>query len=144
MSRILQPWQLLSVIVAGMLTKQQQQVIEYLREENRVLKEQLGGRRLRLNDDQRRRLAAKGTALGRKLLCEICTIVTPDTILRWHRQLIARKYDSSAKRRPGRPRVMQIMRELCVLMALENPGWGYSRIEGSLANLGHRVGRSTI
>ncbi len=134
----------LATLLAGWLNKQQQRAIEYLREENRVLREQLGDKRILLNDDQRRRLAVKGKALGRKLLDEICTIVTPDTILRWHRQLIARKYDGSAKRQPGRPRIMQIIRELCVLMARENSGWGYSRVEGALANLGHRVGRSTI
>ena len=144
MQKILQPWQLLSVIVAGMLNEQQQQIIEYLREENRVLKEQLGGKRLCLNDDQRRRLAAKGRLLGRKILGEICTIVTPDTILRWHRNLIARKYDGSANRRPGRPRIMQEIRRLVVRMASENPGWGYLRIEGALGELGHRVSRTTI
>ena len=87
-------------------------MIEYLREENRVLKEQLGDRRLRLNDCQRRRLAARGKALGRKILSEIFTIVTPDSILGWHRDLIARKYDGSAKRRSGRPLVMQEIRQL--------------------------------
>lgn len=100
MASLLQPWQLLAVVLAGILNEQQQRAIEYLREENRVLREQLGGKRIRLNDDQRRRLAAKGKALGRKLLCKICTIVTPDTILYWHRQLIAKKYDG--RRNVGR------------------------------------------
>jgi len=131
-------------MLAGWLNERQQRAIEYLREENRVLREQLGGRRLLLSDDQRRRLAIRGKALGRGLLAEVCTIVTPDTILRWHRRLIARKYDGSAKRRRGRAGVMRTIRELCVQMASENPGWGYSRIQGALANLGHRVGRSTI
>lgn len=144
MSKALQPWQLLSVIVAGMLNNQQQQMIEYLHEENRVLKEQLGGKRLRLNDNQRRRLAAKGKALGRTILSEICTIVTPDTILRWHRNLIARKYDGSALRKPGRPAVMSEIRQLVVRMARENADWGYLRIEGALKELGHRVARTTI
>ena len=144
MSKVFHPWQLLSVIVAGMLNTQQQQVIEYLREENRVLKEQLGGKRVRLTDAQRRRLAVKGKRLGRKLLDEICTIVTPDTILRWHRNLIARKYDGSVKRRPGRPQVMSEIRQLVVRMARENAGWGYLRIEGALQELGHRVARTTI
>jgi transposase InsO family protein len=89
-------------------------------------------------------LAVKSKALGRKLLSDICTIVTPDTIIRWHRELIARKYDGSKQRKSGRPRVMQAIRDRCVMMATENPSWGYSRIEGALANLGHRVGRSTI
>lgn len=144
MSRALQPWQLRRVIVAGMLTSQPQRVIEYLREENRVWKEQLGGGRLRLNDDQRRRLATKGRALGGSLLGEICTLVTPDTILRWHRQLIARKYNGSAKRRVGRPRVMEEIRRLVMRMARENSGWGYLRLEGTLKKLGHRVARTTI
>ena len=141
---VLQPWQLLSVIIAGMLNRQQQQMIEYLREENRILREQLGGRRVRLNDAQRRRLAAKGKTLGRRLLGEICTVVTPDTILRWHRQLIARKYDGNAKRRPGRPRVMQEIRTLVVRMARENADWGFLRLEGALKELGHHVARTTI
>lgn len=136
--------QLLAALLAGWLTERQQRAIEYLREENRVLREQLGGGRLRLSDDQRRRLAVRAKALGRTLLADVCTIVTPDTVLRWHRRLIARKYDGSAGRRRGRSGVMRTIRELCVRMATENPGWGYSRIQGTLANLGHRVGRSTI
>jgi hypothetical protein len=82
MSFILQPWQLLFVILAGWVNEQQQQVIEYLRTENHVLKEKLGKRRILLSDDQRRRLAAKGKVLGRKRLEEIGTLFTPDTILR--------------------------------------------------------------
>jgi hypothetical protein len=88
----------------GWMNQRQLQVTDYLREENRVLREQLDGRRLRLNDDQRRRLAAKAKGLGRKLLAEVATIVTPETLLAWHRKLIARKYDGSGKRGPGRPR----------------------------------------
>ena len=134
----------LATLLAGWLNERQQRALEYLREENRVLREQLGEKRLLLNDDQRRRLAVRGRALGRALLAEVCTIVTPDTILRWHRQFVARKYDGSTERRRGRTGVMRAIRELCVQMASENPGWGYSRIQGALANLGHRVGRSTI
>src|SRR5262249_9054913 len=80
------------------------QVIEYLREENRVLREQLGGQRVRLNDNQRRRLAVKAKALGRKVLAEVASIVTPETLLAWHRKLIGQKYDGTAYRSPGRPR----------------------------------------
>ena len=141
---ILQTWQFLLVVLAGWVNRQQQDVIEYLREENRVLREQLGGKRIRLTDDQRRRLAAKGKALGGKVLKEICTIVTPEIILRWYRSLIARKYDGSAKRGPGRPRMKESIRELMVRMAKENVSWGYGRIQGALANLRHRVSRSTI
>jgi len=82
MNFILQPWQLLLLILAGWVNRQQQEVIEYLRTENQVLKEKLGKRRILLNDDQRRRLAVKAKVLGRKLLTEIGTLVTPDTILR--------------------------------------------------------------
>ena len=84
--------QLLLATFAGWVNRHQAEVIEYLVEENRVLKEQLRGKRLRLTDDQRRRLAAKGKALGRRVLSRIATIVTPDTILRWHRLLIAAKW----------------------------------------------------
>ena len=80
------------------MNQRQLQVIDYLREENRVLREQLGDQRLRLNDHQRRRLAAKAKVLGR-----IATIVTPETLLAWHRKLIAQKYDGTAHRAPGRP-----------------------------------------
>src|SRR5204862_7755259 len=76
----------------------------YLREENKVLREQLGGRRLRFTDEQRRRLAAKAKGLGRRALAAVATIVTPETLLAWHRKLIARKYDGTARRGPGRPR----------------------------------------
>ena len=111
-------------------------MIEYLREENRVLREQLGERRLRLTDDQRRRLAAKAKGLGRKLLAEVATIVTPETLLRWHQQLIAQKYDGSGKRGPGRPRTAAEIEQLVVQMAEENRDWGYrlsasSMIRGS-------------
>ena len=91
MSLVLQPWQILLTALAGWITRQQDAVIEYLREENRVLKQQLGRRRLRLTDAQRRRLAARGKAIGRRALVEVASLVTPDTILRWHRQLIAQK-----------------------------------------------------
>ena len=97
-----------------------------------------------VTDDPRRRLAAKGKALGRTVLKEICTIVTPETILRWYRSLIARKYDGSAKRGPGRPRVKETIQQLVVRMAKENVFWGYGRIQGALANLRHTVRRSTI
>src|SRR5688500_7770079 len=86
------PLRLLLVTLAGWINRHQQEVIEYLVEENRVLREQLKGPRIRLTDDQRRRLAAKGHRLGRRLLSQVATIVTPDTILRWHRRLIAAKW----------------------------------------------------
>jgi transposase InsO family protein len=137
--------QLLLSTFAGWVNHQQSQVIDYLIEENRVLKEQLesGGRRVRFTDDQRRRLAAKGKPLGRKVLCQIATIVTPDTILAWHRRLIAAKW-TYPRKGVGRPGVMKDIRELIVRMAEENPSWGYARIQGALKHLDHRVARSTI
>lgn len=94
-------------------------------------------------NDQRRRLAAKGKPLGRKALRQIATIVTPDTILAWHRKLIAAKWTYPPKR-VGRPGVMKEIRELIVRMAEDNPSWGDARIQGALKHLDHRVARSTI
>ena len=146
MWRILQPWQVLVVAVASIINREQAAALKYLRAENAVLKEQLKGRggRLRFTDDQRRRLAAKAKALSRKALRSLETVVTPETLLRWHRQLIAMKYDGSLRRGPGRPRVLQEIEELIVRMATSNPGWGYTRLQGALWNLGHEVARSTI
>ncbi len=138
------PLQFLMMIFAGWVNRHQRDVIEYIQEENRALREQLDGKRLRFTDQQRRRLAVKAKAVGRKGLFEIDTLVTPDTLLRWHRQLIARKYDGSAKRRPGRPRTVVEIEKLIVQMARENPRWGYTRIRGALYNLGHEIGRNTI
>src|SRR5512133_2413769 len=104
MLRVLDPFQFVLVAVAGWMNQRQLQAIEYLREENRVLREQLGNRRLRFNDDQRRRLASRAKGLGRKLLAELATLVTPATLVAWHRRVIAEKYDGSEQRRPGRPR----------------------------------------
>ena len=143
MDRVLDPLQFLLVAVAGWMNRHQQQTIEYLREENRVLREQLGDRRLRFNDDQRRRLAAKAKGLGRKLLAEVATLVTPDTLLAWHRRLIAQKYDGSDNRGPGRPRTGGEVETLVVRLATENRAWGYRRIR-AISNLGHKVARSTI
>ena len=126
------------------MNQQQQQAIDYLREENRVLREQLGGRRLRFTDDQRRRLAARANGLGRRALSQIATVVTPGTLLAWHRTLIARKYDGSASRSPGRPRTEADIESLVVQMAVENRTWGYTRIVGALLNLGHNLARGTV
>src|SRR5262245_29285184 len=92
------------LLLSGWVNRQQQAVINYLLEENRILRAERGRRRLRLTDDQRRRLAVKGKALGRRRLGDIADIVTPDTILRWYRRLVAQKYAGSKKRVPGRSR----------------------------------------
>ena len=144
MRRTFDPFRLLVVSVAGWLAQQQRDAIDYLREENRVLREQLGGKRLRLNDDQRRRLAAKAKVLGCGVLGEVATLVTPATLLAWHRKLIVNKYDGSRHRGPGRPGTRDEIENLVVRMAMQNRDWGYRRIQGALANLGHEVGRGTI
>jgi putative transposase len=137
--------QLLLATFAGWVGHQQSRSISYLIEENRVLKEQLesSGRRIRFTDDQRRRLAARGKPLGRRALESIATIVTPDTILAWHRRLIAEKW-TYPRKRFGRPGVMKEIRRLIIEMAEDNPTWGYSRIQGALRHLDHRVARSTV
>ena len=126
------------------MNQRQREAIDYLREENQVLREQLGDRRLRFTDDQRRRLAVKAKGLGRRALSQLVTIVTPETLLAWHRKLIARKYDGSAKRGPGRPRREAAIESLVVQMAVENRDWGYTRIVGALLNLGHNLARGTV
>jgi hypothetical protein len=144
MPRVLDPFRFLLIAVAGWMNQHQLLAIDYLREENRILREQLGGRRLRFTDGQRRRLAAKAKGLGRKLLAEFATIVTPETLLAWHRQLIAHKYDGSGQRGPGRPRTLGEIEALVTRMAEENRDWGYRRIQGALSNLGHELARRTI
>jgi len=145
MSFILRPWQLYVAIIAGWIHRQQQEAIEYLRTENRVLREKHGPKRILLNDDQRRRLAVKGKILGRQRLEEIGTLFTPDTILRWHRTLVAKKWDYSQRRKSvGRPRVGQEIVDLVVRFARENVTWGYDKIQGALANLGHKISDQTV
>jgi len=137
------PLRILFLSIPGWVHRQQQEVVEYLVEENRVLREQIGERKLRLTDDQRRRLAAKGIRLGRRILQQVASIVSPDTILRWHRHLIATKW-TYPKKGIGRPGVMLEIRSLIVKMAEENSTWGYCRIQGALKNLGHKVAASTV
>jgi putative transposase len=135
----------LIAMVAGWLQRHQQQVITYLLAENRVLKAQLGGRRLRLTDTERRRLAALAHPLGRQRLHALATLVTPETLLRWYQRLIAQKFDGSTQRRAlGRPRVAAEIEQLVIRMAEDNATWGYRRIQGALANLGHHVDKITV
>jgi putative transposase len=123
MNFVLQPWQLLLVIAASWINQQQQQVIDYLLSEHQVLKETHGKKRILLSDDQRHRLAVKGKILGRKVLKKIAT---PDTLLRWHRQLVAAKWDyGERKNKPGRPPVKEEIAQLVLKMARENSSWGY-------------------
>ena len=138
-------FQMLVLMAAGWLQQCDLLIIDYLREENRVLREQLGGRRLRLTNEQRRRLAVRAEPVGRALLSGLATLVTPKTLLRWYRELVARKYDGSGHRRAGRPPTeAEVAAALVLQMARENPTWGYTRIRGALHNLGHALARSTI
>ena len=135
-------FRLLRATLVGWLDRRPQDTVAYLIEENRILRGHVRGR-IRLTDKERRRLAVHGHRVGRRRFRDVATIVTPDTILRWHRQLIARKW-TYAKRRGGRPGVHAEIRRLAVRMAEENPTWGYTRILGALKNVGHRVSRSSI
>jgi putative transposase len=137
------PFQFLLAALGGWFHQQQADQIAYLRAENRLLKSRLEGQRLRFDDHERRRLAELGHRLRRRVLAQVATIVTPDTILRWHRELVTRKWTYRPGR--GRPHGSQAkLQALVVRMATENPTWGYTRIQGALKNLGHRVGRSTV
>ena len=146
MNLVLQPWHLMVMLLAGWINRQQQEFIEYLLTENAVLKEKLGKKRILLNDDQRRRLAAKGKIHGRKRLQEFGTLFTPDTILRWHRMLIARKWDYSNRKekKPGRPRIRQVIVDLTLRFAKETPTWGFDRIQGELSKVGYKISDSTV
>ena len=117
---------------------------EYLAAENRILRAQLNGC-LRLSDAERATLGEIGFRLGRKALSEVATVAQPDTILAWHRRLIARKFERSRARRVrGRPRIDREVEGLIIRMAEENRSWGYDRIVGALANLGHEVSDQTV
>lgn len=143
---IFRPWHLVVLALAAWINNDQRQIIDYLLAENAVLREKIGKRRILLSNAQRRRLALKGKALGRRGLAGIETLFTPDTILRWHRELIARKWDYSGRRlsRDGRPRIREEIVDLVVKMAEENRTWGYNRIQGALKNVGFYISDSTI
>ena len=117
---------------------------EYLVAENRILREKLPSR-LRLSNPERATLAEIGKRLGRKALREVACVAKPDTILAWYRRLVAQKFDGSKHRQyPGRPVVSPEVEALAVRMARENSGWGYDRIVGALANMGHYVSDQTV
>lgn len=137
------PGRFILICLAGWLNREQQEVIEYLREEIRVLRDHVGPKRLRFTDEQRSRLAAKAKKLRFGRLKEIANLVTPQTLLGWHRRMVAAKYDSSEKR-IGRPRTKVDISELIIRFATENRHWGYGSIEGALLQVGHDVSRTTI
>jgi transposase InsO family protein len=137
------PLQFLAAWIGVWLGRDLQAQVDYLKAENLLLREKLGTKRVRLTDAERRRLAMLGKALGRKGLAAIATIASPETILRWYRELVAKKYDGSQQRGQGRPKTAADIAAIIVKMASEN-SWGYTRIKGALKNLGHEVGRNTI
>jgi putative transposase len=117
---------------------------EYLIAENRILRAHLPAR-MRLSDPERSTLAEIGKRLGRTALQQVACVAKPDTILAWYRRLIARKFDGSQNRvSSGRPPMAPEVEALIVRFARENSGWGYDRIVGALANLGHSVSDQTV
>jgi len=129
------------LLAVGWVSREQQAVIAYLQAENETLREQLGDRKPRYTQRQRQRLAEAGKALGRALLSKYASLVTPDTILRWYRNLAAAKYSS----RPlGRPRKRQSLAPLLLRLVRENPSFGYTRLRDVLHNLGFSTSRSTV
>src|SRR5271166_4047190 len=145
MDFILQPWHLLFLALCNWVNQRQQQIIAFQASEIDALLQKYGRKRILLSDEQRRLLAVQGHALGRKALRELTTIVSPDTILRWHRELVARKWDYSKKRQSaGRPRIRQVIVNLILRCARDNPTWGYKRIQGALANVGYRISDTTV
>jgi putative transposase len=114
----------LLVIVSGWVHRHQLLVIEFLQAENQLLKERLRGKRIRFADAERALLARKAKAVGRKALLELDTVVSPDTLLRWHRQFVSQKWDFTHRRGPGRPGTMREISELIMRMAQDNPRWG--------------------
>ena len=144
MSFILQPWHILLASICGLVNQRQQQIIEFQNAHIKALLKKLGHKRLLLDDQQRRLLAVKGQVIGRKALRELTTIVTPDTILRWHRKRVGKTFDSSGKRKPGRPRIGPKIVDAIVRFATENSIWGYDRIRGALRNVGYHIADSTV
>ncbi len=136
-------WARILAYVTGTVDQELLARNEYLTAENRILKAQLNGR-LKLSDAERGALGEIGHRLGRKALADLATIARPDTILGWYRKLVARKFDGSARRGPGRPRIKREVEQLIIRMARENRDWGYDRIAGALANLGHEISDQTV
>lgn len=137
-------WKRLLAYITGSVDKELLTRNEYLAEENRILRNQVKGR-LRLSDAERMTLAKIGQRLGRRALEEVAQIVRPETILAWHRKLLAQKFDGSKNRSTiGRPSTLQSLEELVLQMAQNNRTWGYKRIAGALENLGHKISRETV
>jgi len=137
-------WKTLLAYITGSVDQELLLRNEYLVTENRILRNQITGR-VRLTDGERKTLAEIGQKLGKQALQEVATIVKPDTILGWHRKLVAQKFDGSPQRKPpGRPKIDKDLEALVVRMAQENRSWGYDRIVGALANLGYTISDQTV
>jgi hypothetical protein len=143
------PMTMLLAMLAGWINQQQQEIIEYLMEENRILRDELlkttGKKRILLNDSQRRRLAILGRKLGRKLLGQVCCSFSPGTLMMWHNKLVANKYDGSRHRSKfGRPRITDELKQLIIDMAKDNKHLGGKSLHGYLKYLGIKVSSATI
>src|SRR5438445_2767205 len=137
-------WQALLAYITGSVDQELLLRNEYLVTENRILRHQIKGR-VRLSNGERKTLAEIGKKLGKQALAEVATIVTPDTILAWHRKLVAQKFDGSPQRKaPGRPTITWELEALVVRLAQENRSWGYDRIVGALANLGYTISDQSV
>jgi transposase InsO family protein len=141
------PWKKLLVWATGQIEEALRQKLEFVLEENRVYRALLDRHspHWRLQDPERKALAERGKSLG-QFLPDVLTIVQPQTLLKWHRQLVARKWDFSSRRKgqPGRPSILVEIEELVLQFARENPSWGYDRIVGALANVGHQISDQTV
>jgi putative transposase len=137
-------WARILAFVTGLVNQELLRRNEYLAAENRILRAHLPSR-LRLSDPERFTLAEIAKRLGRKALKDIACVARPDTILAWYRRLVAQKFDGSRGRAyPGRPRTSPEVEALVVRFARQNRGWGYDRIVGALANLGHQISDQTV
>jgi transposase InsO family protein len=137
-------WKQLLAYITGSMDEELLLRNEYLVTENRILRQQLTGR-VQLSDAERRSLAEIGKKLGKRALEEVASLVKPETILAWHRTLVAQKFDGSKQCKAlGRPRIDQALEDLVVRMAQENRRWGYDRIAGALANLGYTISNQTV
>lgn len=130
--------------VTGLIDQELLDRCEYLTAVNQILRNHIPGK-LRLSDEERITLAKIGKRLGRKLLKEIASVAKPDTIMGWYRNLVAKKFDGSKKRRsPGRPRIDAKLEALILDIVEKNSDWGYDKVAGALANLGHNVSDQTV
>lgn len=137
-------WRKLLAYITGSVEEELLLRNEYLVAENRILRRQLQDR-VRLSDSERKTLAESGKRVGRKALAEVASRVKPDTILAWHRKLIAKQCDGSPQRCvPGRPTIDAAVEALVVRLAQENRSWGYDRLVGALANLGYTMSDQTV